>query len=131
VTARSARGDLGSFVLKSLIAIGLITAAILLVGALLVSKIDDTVARTVYSIQTQLGPIANAKIGGSQFWAKVENEIDRAANANNAMAPEKQQKLLSNIRAIVTRVRPFVAEVAPLFSDPRSQDGQALERSCK
>jgi hypothetical protein len=50
---------------------------------------------------------------------------------NNAMAPEKQQKLLSNIRAIVTRVRPFVAEVAPLFSDPQSQGGQALERSCK
>jgi hypothetical protein len=81
----------------------------------------------VYSIQAQLGPIANAKIGGSQFWAKVENEIDRAANSSSGMAPERQQKLLSNIRAIVTRVRPFVAEVAPLFS----QDGQGTDRSCK
>ncbi len=129
--ARSVSGDLRSFALKSLITIGLITAAIVLVGTLLVSKIDDTIARTIYSIQAQLGPIVNAKIGGSQFWAKVENEIDRAANSNSAMAPEKQQKLLSNIRAIVTRVRPFVAEVAPLFSDPRSPDGQGTERSCK
>jgi hypothetical protein len=126
-TARPAAGDLRSFALKSLITIGLITAAIILVGTLLVSKIDDTIARAVYSIQAQLGPIANTKIGGAQFWAKVENEIDRAANANNGMAPEKQQKLLSNIRAIVTRVRPFVAEVAPLFS----HDGQGADRSCK
>jgi hypothetical protein len=130
-TARSVPGDLRSFALKSLITIGLITAAIVLIGTLLVSKIDDTIAHTVYSIQTQLAPIANAKIGGSQFWTKVENEIERAANSNNAMAPEKQQKLLSNIRAIVTRVRPFVAEAAPLFSDLRSPDGQGAERSCK
>jgi hypothetical protein len=130
-TARSVPGDLRSFALKSLIAIGLVTAAIVLVGALLISKIDDTIARAVYSVQAQLGPIANAKIGGSQFWAKVENEIDRVANPNSGMAPEKQQKVLSNIRAIVTRVRPFVAEVAPLFSDLRSPDGQGTERSCK
>lgn len=129
--ARSASGDLRSFALKFGIAIGLITAAVILVGGLLASKIDDTIDRTVFAVRTQLAPIANAKIGGSQFWAKVENEIDRAANSNNAMAPEKQQKLLSNIRAIVTRVRPFVAEVAPLFSDPRSPDGQGTERSCK
>jgi hypothetical protein len=129
-TVRSAPGDLRSFALKFLIAIGLVTAAIVLVGTLLVSKIDDTIARAVYSIQVQLAPIANAKIGGSQFWAKVENEIDRVANANNSLAPEKQQKLLSNIRAIVTRARPFVAEVAPLFSDPRPQ-GQGSDRSCK
>jgi hypothetical protein len=51
------------------------------------------------------------------------------ANPNNGLAAEKQQKLLSNIRAIVTRVRPFVAEVAPLFSAPRPQDG--TDRSCK
>ena len=126
-TVRPVSGDLRSFALKSLIAIGLVTAAIVLVGTLLISKIDDTVARAVYSVQAQLGPIANTKIGGSQFWAKVENEIDRVANANNGMAPEKQQKLLSNIRAIVTRVRPFVAEVAPLFA----QDGQGTDRSCK
>ena len=129
--ARPVSGDLRSFALKSGIAIGLITAAVILVGGLLASKIDDTIARAVYSIQVQLAPIANAKIGGSQFWAKVENEIDRVANTNNSLAPEKQQKLLSNIRAIVTRVRPFVAEVAPLFSDPRGQDGQGTDRSCK
>jgi hypothetical protein len=125
--ARPAAGDLRSFALKFGIAIGLITAAVILVGGLLVSKIDDTIDRTVFAVRMQLAPIANAKIGGSQFWAKVENEIDRVANANNALAPEKQQKLLSNIRAIVTRVRPFVAEVAPLFS----QDGPGTDRSCK
>lgn len=129
--ARPASNDLRSFALKSVIAIGLITAAIVLAGGLLVAKIDDTIDRTVYAIRTQLAPIANAKIGGSQFWSKVENEIDRVANVNNSLAPEKQQKILSNIRAIVGRVRPFVAEVAPLFSDLRSQDGQGAERSCK
>jgi hypothetical protein len=129
--AQSVPGDLRSFALKSLIAIGLITAAVILVGGLLAAKIDDTIDRTAFAVRMQLAPIVNAKIGGSQFWAKVENEIDRAANSNSAMAPEKQQKLLSNIRAIVTRVRPFVAEAAPLFSDLRSPDGQGTERSCK
>lgn len=127
-----ASGDLRSFALKFAIAVGLITAAVIFAGGLLVSKIDDTVDRTVFAIRTQLAPIANARIGGSQFWSKIETEIDRVANANNALASEKQQKLLSNIRAIVTRVRPFVAEVAPLFSDLRSPDGQGTtERSCK
>jgi hypothetical protein len=128
---RPTSGDLRSFALKFGIAIGLITAAVILVGGLLASKIDDTIDRTVFAVRMQLAPIANAKIGGSQFWTKVENEIDRVANASNGLAPEKQQKLLSNIRAIVTRVHPFVAEVAPLFSDPRPQDGQGAERRCK
>src|SRR3954470_541368 len=131
MAARPPSGDLRSFALKSAIAIGLITAAVILVGGLLASRIEDTIDRTLYSIRMQLAPIANAKIGGSQFWSKIENEIDRVANANNALAPEKQQKILSNIRAIVSRARPFVAEVAPLFSDLRSPDGQRADRSCK
>src|ERR1700730_2714854 len=71
--ARPAPGDLRSFALKSAIAVGLITAAIILVGGLTVSKIDDTIDRTVLAVRMQLAPIANAKIGGSQFWSKIEN----------------------------------------------------------
>jgi hypothetical protein len=128
---RPASGDLRSFALKFAIAIGMITAAVVFAGGLLASKIDDTIDRTVFAVRMQFAPIANARIGGSQFWSKIENELERVANANNSLAPEKQQKLLSNIRAIVTRVRPFVAEVAPLFSNLRSPDEQGIERSCK
>src|SRR5947207_6727993 len=63
---RSASGDLRSFALKFGIAIGLITAAVVLAGGLLASRIDDTIDRTVFAVRMQLAPIANAKIGGSQ-----------------------------------------------------------------
>jgi hypothetical protein len=130
-TASPKAGGVRAAVLKSGIIIGMITAAVIISGGLLASRIDATIEKTIYSVKTQLGPLAAGKIGGSQFWSKIESELDRVASADNNLAPEKQARLLQNIRAIVTRIRPFVGEIAPLFATVQASDGQAPAQSCK
>jgi hypothetical protein len=105
------RSELGQFILKALIIIGLIAGAFMLSGALLVPRIERIVANTEAKMQQY------TKVGGAQFWAKVEGELERAVDPAHDMPPEKKRKLLSQIHVLVERWRPFVAEMAPLFAD--------------
>src|SRR5262249_53448118 len=114
------RSDLGQFTLKALIIVGLIAGAFILSAALVVPRIERIVANTEAKMQQY------TKVGGAQFWAKVEGELERAVDPAHDMPPEKKRKLLSQIHVLVERWRPFVAEVAPLFADfqrPPSVEG--------
>jgi hypothetical protein len=104
-------GGLGQFTLKALIIIGLIAGAFVLSAALVIPRIERVVENTEAKMQQY------TKLGGAQFWAKVEGELERAVDPAHDMPPEKKQKLLSQIHILVERWRPFVAEVAPLFAD--------------
>jgi hypothetical protein len=102
------------------------------IGAgILVARVVASIDRTIYSVRTQLGPMSTGKIGGSQFWSKIESELERAASADNNLTPEKQERLLKNIRSIVARVRPFASEIAPLFSSLNGPDNSAAAQNCK
>ena len=129
--ARPLAGQLGLFALKVGIVVGIITAAVVIGTGILVARVDATIDRTIYSVRTQLGPMSNGKIGGSQFWSKIESELERAASADSNLAPEKQERLLANIRSIVARVRPFASEIAPLFSSLHGPDNPSAAQSCK
>jgi hypothetical protein len=111
--------------LKSGIIIGMITAAVVIGGGILASRIDATIDKTIYAVKT------HGKIGGSQFWSKIESELQRAAAADNNLTPEKQERLLANIRSIVARVRPFASEIAPLFSSLHGSDNPSAAQNCK
>jgi hypothetical protein len=104
-------GSLGQFTLKALIIIGLVAGAFILSAALLVSRIERIVENTEAKMQQY------TKVGGAQFWEKLEREVGRAADPAYEIPPEKKRKLLSQIHVIVERWRPFMAEVAPLFAD--------------
>jgi hypothetical protein len=43
------------------------------------------------------------KVGGAQFWAKVEGELERATDPAHDIPPEKKRKLLSQIHVLVER----------------------------
>jgi hypothetical protein len=101
-------GGLGQFTLKALIIIGLIAGAFILPAALVVPRI---VANTEAKMQQY------TKVGGAQFWEKLERELGRAADPAYEIPPEKKRKLLSQIHVLVERWRPFMAEIAPLFAD--------------
>jgi hypothetical protein len=105
------RSELGQFTLKALIIIGLITGAFILWAALLVPRIERVVENTEAKMQQY------TKVGGAQFWTKVEDELERAADPAHDIPPEKKRKLLSQIQVLVERWRPFMAEIAPLFAD--------------
>jgi hypothetical protein len=106
-TVRSAsppRAELAQFTLKGLIIIGLIAGLFTLSGAWLASRVERVVATTT-------------KVGGAQFWEKMEHELDRAADPASDLPAEQKRKLLAQIHVIVERLRPFVAEIAPLFAE--------------
>src|SRR5262249_48209974 len=112
------RSGLGQFTLKALIVIGLIAGASVLSTALLASRIERIVANTDAKMQQY------TKIGGAQFWAKVEGQLEQAAARD--MPDEQKRKLLSQIHILVERWRPFATEIAPLFAAfqrPVSVDG--------
>ena len=104
-------GGLGQFTLKALIIVGLIVGAFILSAALLVPRIERIVENTEAKMQQY------TKVGGAQFWEKLERELGRAADPAYEIPPEKKRKLLSQIHVLVERWRPFVAEVAPLFAE--------------
>src|SRR5262245_8333973 len=104
-------GGLGQFALKALIIIGLIAGAFILSAALLVPSIERIVENTEAKMQQY------TKVGGAQFWEKLERELGRAAEPAYEIPPEKKRKLLSQIHVLVERWRPFMAEIAPLFAD--------------
>lgn len=102
----SPMNGIGQFAVKS----GIVAVMILLVlavsAATIASKIEST-ARGIVSTELR---------GGRQFWVALEQALERMADPSNEMPEERKNKLVSNIRVLVNRVRPFAAELGPVFS---------------
>lgn len=98
VEGRSARKELGVFTLK----IGIVLF-LLISSGVLVADLAATKAKSL-------------KIGGSEFWGKIEQELSRAASSSSGLPEEKKAKLLSDMRAVANKWRPFVREAVEIFS---------------
>jgi hypothetical protein len=116
---------IGEFVVKAVIVIGLIVATVVLSAALLLPQVE----RAVVDIQARMLQVT--KVGGPEFWTKVERELERAAEPTGDLDDSRRKKILSQLHVIVERWRPFIAEIGPLFwefqrptSPPLSQNGK-------
>jgi hypothetical protein len=98
---------LARFTLKVGIVVVLIAIAMVITTNLLATKIETTRAAWQTTLQDY------TKIGGAQFWSKVEKSLDDLANPKSEMPADKRQKILSDIRAIRERWWPFIAEAMP------------------
>jgi hypothetical protein len=98
---------LARFTLKVGIVVVLIAIAMVVTTNLLATKIETTRAAWQTTLQDY------TKIGGVQFWSKVEKSLDDLANPKSEMPEDKRQKILSDIRAIRDRWWPFIAEAMP------------------
>ena len=87
------------------IKIGIVIMAIIVV----VSYLDNIIAERIVQIQTTIG--SATKIGGREFWARLERELENQADPRSDLSPEKKQKIIAQIRIISDRWRPFVSEV--------------------
>jgi hypothetical protein len=108
------------FVLKVGSVVALVVIAIVITTNLIAAQIDLVAAKienTRVAWQTSLQEYT--KIGGAQFWSKVENGLDQLADPKSEMPEEKRQKILSDIRAIRERWWPFIAEALP--ADPKAK----------
>jgi hypothetical protein len=79
-------------------------------------------ACTIFVADWVIGSLQDAvremRIGGRQFWSKIENELHQAAAASSDLPPEKKQRLLNDVRIIVARWRPFVDAVRTEMEKP-------------
>jgi hypothetical protein len=103
-------GSLWHFALKTLIVVVIVSAALLIPAGLLADKIRND--------------FRGLSIGGRGFWTKLESELSRAADPSSGLSEEKKKKILADLRAVVERLRPYAAELGPLFSDLRGDTSQ-------
>ena len=52
--------------------------------------------------------VQQTSIGGRKFWARLEEELDRAAAPASDLPPERKQKLINNVRVLAARWRPLI-----------------------
>jgi hypothetical protein len=104
---------LARFTLKVGIVVVLIATAIVITTNLLATKIEATRAAWQTTLQE------HSKIGGAEFWSKVEKGLDDLANPKSEMPEDKRQKILADIRAIRDRWWPFIAAAMPADAKPK------------
>lgn len=78
-------GGLGQFAMKTLIVVGIIFGAIIFSSLLVAKKVELPVKNAIASIK-------GIKIGGSEFWTRLENELDRMARPENDLPEAKKKK---------------------------------------
>jgi hypothetical protein len=121
------------FTLKALIVIGLVVGTLTASTLWVASRVERVIGNTEAKVQQYTATVQKyteakmeqyaatmqqyTKVGGAQFWERAERELERAADPSHELPPEKKQKLLSEIHVLVERWRPFMTEIAPLFSD--------------
>lgn len=95
---------IGPFAIKPGIVAAAVAAVMLISGVFVATSIDN-------SIREAVGNVKDIKIGGAMFWSRVEQTLDRLAAPETDMPADKKAKLLSDIRAIGTKWRPFLVEI--------------------
>lgn len=101
--------DLWTFAAKACIAAVLAAVALDYVGSSTQTRIEEVTEKVRRSLDT------GALRGGSQFWTRVEQDLERQADPRNDMPEARKEKLLADLRVVVSRWRPFVAEASKLF----------------
>ena len=91
-------------------------------------KLEGSIVKINWQLQEalhQLSKQINLSIGAtsteiqkmipSKPGNRIEEELHRAMD--HPISPERQEKIVRSIRVVVKRLRPFVKEISPLFSD--------------
>jgi hypothetical protein len=103
------------FAIKTVIVAAVVTIALTILIDNLMDDVNDLVERRIAQLT------GATKIHGHEFWARVEKNLDRAADPSNDLPPERQQKLLEDVRILANRARPFILEAEKAFSEQASQ----------
>lgn len=94
----------------------IVVAAIIFVVSWVIDSLESSATRVVDKVHDQIE--ASMRLGGPKFWAKVERELDHAADNSSDLTPEKKQKLIHDIRVIVARWHPFVEAAQTEMNTP-------------
>lgn len=106
-------GPVGQFTVKMLIAAIVVLVASDMVLEMAFTKMDDVLRRNIEIVRADIPSGKN--IGARQLWQKFEYELTQAADPNVDMSPERQQKILAQMRVVADRVRPFASEALAIM----------------
>jgi hypothetical protein len=102
--------DLWTFAAKACVAAVLAAVALDYVGSSTQTRIEEVTEKVRRSLDT------GALRGGTQFWARIEQDLERQADPRNDLPEARKEKLLADLRVVVARWRPFVTEASKLFA---------------
>lgn len=106
VQQREPGGPIISFLVKTVIVV------VAIIGIL--SYVDSLAEQRIIQLKETF-----VHVGGRSFWTKVEAQLDSLADPKSDLTLEKKQKILTQIRVISDRWRPFLNEaVGPLAGNP-------------
>ena len=107
-------GDLKLFAIKTcLVAVVTIFSAVWIIDSV-ANTIRESIVYTMAELREQM----QLPRGGKQFWGRIEQELDHAADASSDLPTEKKQKLINDVRVIVARWRPFIDAVQSELQNP-------------
>jgi hypothetical protein len=106
----SERGTIGEFAVKTVIVALAVIAAFAVTFFIIDHMAEVRIAQLRATIE------ASSKIGGRQFWTKLEQELERQADPALDLSPEKKRKILAQIKTLSDRWRPFILEAASAVS---------------
>jgi hypothetical protein len=118
--------DILQFTIKTCIVALVISACAIFAADWIIKSVEASTANTISTVREQLSPT----VGGRQFWIKLKDQLDNAAAPSSDLPPEEKQKLLNDVRAIVSRWRPFIDAAQdelrkPAGAPSQSETGQA------
>jgi hypothetical protein len=111
-------GPIGQFALKTAI----VAVAIVLSAWIMLDVLEGFATRRMEQLETAMR--SATVIGGRQFWTKLEDELDKLADPRTDISPEKKRKILSQIKVISDRWRPFLSEAASAISGDADKAGR-------
>ena len=94
-------GPIVLFAIKTCIVAAIVTACTVFTADWVIGSAEQSFARSVKSVQ-------QFSIGGRKFWARLEEELDRAASPASDLPPERKQKLIDNVHVLAARWRPLI-----------------------
>ena len=75
----------------------------------------SSVSESVYQNCEDFNTKISHKMGGSNFWGKIEREIISSSDEKNSISKEKQEQILNAIKIHVNNLKPFYLEINKLF----------------
>jgi hypothetical protein len=106
---RRLAAKMGEFIVKLALVAVVISACTIYAADWIIDSFGRSTDRTIANLRAQIHQeMSQQTLGGREFWAKIEDGLDRAADPDTDLPAEKKQKLLSDVRVIVARWRPFI-----------------------
>jgi hypothetical protein len=113
--------QINPFILKTCVVAAVVTACTIFTADWIIGSAEESFQRSLTRVRESVRSVQPTSIGGHKFWARLEEELDRAASPASDLPPERKQKLIDNVRTITARWRPVIEALQDDRQSPTEQ----------